>query len=244
MNVPSFVVEVCLIWFARQGFSGALSYQAKSPDLITGVAHHDYESLQIYAPSPEAVDFHIERVTLRSGDVVHLPPSKSNSVLIVVSCSGDGVTGAVSGSQPIGLQTGSTFLVRQATTVTLSCSAVSATIYRCAVRVEDNTFTCPECDYSTKRRYDLQRHLKVHADDRQFACDVADCNARFVLKADLHKHIRLKHQPSSDEFMCPECDKTFSRLDTLRRTQKECITKRASDAPKMTAITTQPGLQI
>nr|XP_027233115.1 GDNF-inducible zinc finger protein 1-like [Penaeus vannamei] len=76
------------------------------------------------------------------------------------------------------------------------------------------TWTCPHCDYKTKRNYALKRHMELHLESRNFMCEV--CGSSFHALGTLKDHYKFMH---SDErnFKCTECSKTFKNKSSLAR---------------------------
>lgn len=76
------------------------------------------------------------------------------------------------------------------------------------------TWTCPHCDYKTKRNHTLKRHMELHLESRNFICKL--CGSSFHALATLKDHHNFMH---SDErnFKCTECNKTFKNKSCLAR---------------------------
>ncbi|XP_066981758.1 uncharacterized protein [Macrobrachium rosenbergii] len=76
------------------------------------------------------------------------------------------------------------------------------------------TWSCPYCEYKTKRHYALKTHMELHAGNRNFMCEL--CGSSFHALATLKDHHNFVH---SDErkYKCKECDKTFKNRSTLSR---------------------------
>jgi len=103
---------------------------------------------------------------------------------------------------------------------------------------------CPDCDYSTGHRQNLDRHSKrrhstalmfsceycgkafkdtdtvrvhiryVHENDRRYGCSM--CDRRFVTSTDLHRHQRLMHYKLR-LFGCERCGKRFQTMSHMER---------------------------
>lgn len=68
-------------------------------------------------------------------------------------------------------------------------------------------FRCDECDYVTKKKVLLNRHmLTQHSTDRPHVCNL--CGRDFKMKRALTVHIA--HHGSSTKFKCPFCTRTFN----------------------------------
>ena len=86
-----------------------------------------------------------------------------------------------------------------------------------ALNVQNLPFTDPNDNLATPS--------SALADDRQFACTIANCDRTFTRSGDLERHMR-KHQPGSTQFHCWEsgCNRNgvngFYRRDKLASHQK------------------------
>ena len=85
----------------------------------------------------------------------------------------------------------------------------SIDIYRDKCRYNNN-FICfwPKCRFNTNTEYNLNKHISVHLNKRQFICN--KCNKCFTHKSSLILH---KHRIHSNDrpFVCPvsDCGKGF-----------------------------------
>ncbi|GBM51307.1 Zinc finger protein 358, partial [Araneus ventricosus] len=50
---------------------------------------------------------------------------------------------------------------------------------------------CMVCQYRSSKRSNMNRHLKIHTDERPFSCP--HCGQRFTQKENMLRHIRLVH---------------------------------------------------
>ncbi|KAK4885663.1 hypothetical protein RN001_001934 [Aquatica leii] len=76
-------------------------------------------------------------------------------------------------------------------------------------------YTCTYCNYKTKFRPNLSRHLKLHfTKENQFICD--HCGKYFSNEAVLRDHINYIHKEVK-QFKCAKCDKCFKRKSELTR---------------------------
>lgn len=69
-----------------------------------------------------------------------------------------------------------------------------------------NGYSCKLCFKFYERRDKCTVHVKTHLGIRQFTCIV--CNAKFVCKSDVMKHIRCSHI-NPRPIQCPKCPKRF-----------------------------------
>ena len=85
------------------------------------------------------------------------------------------------------------------------------------------TWTCPHCDYTTKHKFLINRHINHHMENRNFMCEV--CGSSFHLLSSLKDHYNFIH---SDErnYKCDLCPKTFKNGSTLSRHKKTHSEKR------------------
>jgi uncharacterized Zn-finger protein len=74
-------------------------------------------------------------------------------------------------------------------------------------------FQCPECDYNTKYRTNINAHMRVHTGERPFAC--TECDARFGWKTNLRDHLRT--HAGDKPYRCDQCGAAFSRSGTLKK---------------------------
>jgi len=69
-----------------------------------------------------------------------------------------------------------------------------------------NGYTCKLCRKFYERRDKCMVHVKTHLGIKQYTCIV--CNAKFVCKSDVMKHIRCSHT-NPRPIQCPKCPKRF-----------------------------------
>ncbi|XP_034320301.2 uncharacterized protein [Magallana gigas] len=77
-------------------------------------------------------------------------------------------------------------------------------------------FACGKCNYTSKLKHRLKRHMKLHMSDRPFVCEI--CKKAFKLPQYLseHKRTHSKERPYS----CEQCGRCFSQFSTLHRHKK------------------------
>lgn len=81
------------------------------------------------------------------------------------------------------------------------------------------TLECKSCGVTCKSSGELRRHYKNHAPTRAtFDCPEPGCDKQFGYAKDLRRH-ELTHSPM--KINCLICEKTYTRLDNLRRHQRQ-----------------------
>lgn len=71
----------------------------------------------------------------------------------------------------------------------------------------DSKFQCNQCDYVTKKRVLLNRHLLTkHSNERPFVCNL--CGRDFKIKRSLTVH--LAQHGSTTKYQCTFCDRKFN----------------------------------
>ncbi|MCJ1316413.1 hypothetical protein MMC15_001734 [Xylographa vitiligo] len=86
-------------------------------------------------------------------------------------------------------------------------------------------FKCDQCPKRFTRAFNLQSHLRTHADQRPFACTV--CSRAFTRKHDLNNHFHV--HSGAKNFECAGCGKRFARATALKR-HSDSKTKRGCSA--------------
>ena len=78
----------------------------------------------------------------------------------------------------------------------------------------EGTLDCPECPKKFNRLFNLKSHMKSHASERNYQCEL--CPTSFRRSHDLKRHHRSLHSTEKN-FACQFCSKKFSRMDALKR---------------------------
>ncbi|XP_009958288.1 PREDICTED: zinc finger protein 420-like, partial [Leptosomus discolor] len=73
------------------------------------------------------------------------------------------------------------------------------------------TYRCQRCNYATAVHSDFKLHLKIHTDERPFACN--ECNKTFKTNLELHVRTHTGEKPYS----CSVCQKKFRTSSHLKR---------------------------
>jgi len=83
---------------------------------------------------------------------------------------------------------------------------------------ERKRFTCDRCEYSSDRKGNFERHIKmVHDQIKDFVCDRDGCKKAFSTKGHLNTHIKMVHDQIKD-FVCDRdgCEMAFSTNGSLQ----------------------------
>jgi len=75
--------------------------------------------------------------------------------------------------------------------------------------------TCPTCSKAFTQRYDLTRHLLIHADEKRHQCKHPGCDVAFARKDALERHMRTHTGEKRHQCKHPGCDEVFARKDYL-----------------------------
>ena len=79
----------------------------------------------------------------------------------------------------------------------------------------DRPFACQFCEAKFKTRSDLRKHIDIHNEDNPFKCSMCSFECRCCHT--LNKHMKQLHQSVSNEYLCHECGKNFTRGNNLTR---------------------------
>lgn len=80
------------------------------------------------------------------------------------------------------------------------------------VHNNDKPFACTQCDYRTSYKNNLSRHILRHRNDRSFEC--CECRKSFNSNEALKKHKKIVH-PAELLFVCAICGKKFATKEYL-----------------------------
>ncbi|XP_062977702.1 zinc finger protein 11-like [Elgaria multicarinata webbii] len=90
------------------------------------------------------------------------------------------------------------------------------------INVQESHNVCCECGKSFGRRSSLNRHLKIHSNEKPYKCST--CDKCFIEKSNLNAHIRKKHKRKShsrrEHYECSECGENFVTRASLTEHQR------------------------
>ena len=76
------------------------------------------------------------------------------------------------------------------------------------MRNEKGEFVCPHegCGVTKARQNTMFYHMKKHAGNMDYVCDVPGCGKSFIQKSGLQQHRLQAHTTDAPEWSCPCCD--------------------------------------
>ncbi|XP_058798727.1 zinc finger protein 665-like isoform X4 [Phymastichus coffea] len=84
-------------------------------------------------------------------------------------------------------------------------------------RNKDRLFSCDQCPYTNKNRYELKVHvIRKHSNEYNYECE--QCGKKYKIKGDLTNHIRFQHR--EQPIICDVCGKTCGNSNSLYVHQK------------------------
>ena len=84
-----------------------------------------------------------------------------------------------------------------------------------AVHHKKKEFRCRVCPKAFTTGSALAVHMRVHSDERPFACPHPGCGKRFRQKMHMNRHTRV--HTGEKPFACPVCNKTFNQASSMKR---------------------------
>ena len=80
-------------------------------------------------------------------------------------------------------------------------------------------FTCSTCSKAFTLKSNLTRHIASAHKNKKYECALSK---KSFLRKDYLRHHRLSVHNETIELKCSKCGKTFARVDSMRRHQKNC----------------------
>ena len=71
---------------------------------------------------------------------------------------------------------------------------------------------CDVCEKVFRQAGDLQRHVRIHTNEKPYECDV--CEKRFRRSSCLKRHVRI--HTNEKPYECHVCEKRYRRSDHLK----------------------------
>ena len=84
-----------------------------------------------------------------------------------------------------------------------------------AVHYKKKSFRCPVCPKTFALKSQLSVHMRVHNNERPFACLHPGCNRRFRQKMHMLRHMRV--HTGKKPYACPVCKRAFSQKSSMKR---------------------------
>lgn len=91
-----------------------------------------------------------------------------------------------------------------------------------AVTTPTKRYKCDRCDFSSKKKWDFDRHYQKHTGERPFECEY--CERRFARKAHLDHHTKTIHK-ALFAFQCSKCRQGFSQEESWTSHEMLCSKK-------------------
>lgn len=85
------------------------------------------------------------------------------------------------------------------------------------VSQHEKQFSCDICNFASKRKKNLQRHIfAVHLKSLKFFCQLDNCSRVYTTQAALKLHTVRDHDESTSPFKCDKCKQKFSCESLLK----------------------------
>lgn len=84
-----------------------------------------------------------------------------------------------------------------------------------AIHQGKKDFRCPVCAKAFATPSALGVHMRVHNDERPFACPHPGCDRRFRQKMHMDRHVRL--HTGEQPFVCNACKRAFNQISSMKR---------------------------
>ena len=83
------------------------------------------------------------------------------------------------------------------------------------MQARERPFECSECGKKFFRPGHLKFHMRVHTEEKPYACECSECGKKFSRSSDLKVHMRM--HTGEKPYECCECGKKFSRSCSLQK---------------------------
>ncbi|KAK7024369.1 hypothetical protein SK128_005343, partial [Halocaridina rubra] len=77
----------------------------------------------------------------------------------------------------------------------------------------NKVYQCPNCQYLSDRKHNLEEHLRIHTGEKPFACPI--CPYRSTKKGNLKIHVR--RHTGEKPYFCPKCPYRASQKVNLMK---------------------------
>ena len=91
-------------------------------------------------------------------------------------------------------------------------------------QTKDKSITCTKCDFQSKSRIEVIKHVNIKHPSRTEEFNCYDCHFQGTTATELRKHRDLKHAIYREEqhgIKCKVCGETFSKKWDLMRHRKD-----------------------